>query len=688
TVTVKANGYHSESKNVNVVAGDTITIDFTLTPIINIPIEYGDLVGTVTDSSNGEVISGADLKIDWFFGGSDETDLGGIYYFADISAGRHTVTVRANGYYSESKTVTVIDNDIVTVDFALTPLPEVSPGEYGDIMGTVTDISNGQALDGAHVSVDGSFWSSDKTDSSGFYLIETLPVGMHTISVSANGYYRKSITVAVLKDQTVTVNFELIPYGYGNVEGTITDKSSTAVISGASVYVDGGWLWSSTKTDSNGYYILETLPEGRHTIQIKANGYYPASKTVNVLKDQTVTLDFELVSIYGVIKGTVRDFNTNNPILDAKVSVEGQFVNTNADGTYIIPNVKALSRSYRVVANKDDAYYYDYTDVQVIGGEDSVVDFYLKPMPRKITAPYAFLIIPGQVKVLKEMFGVSVIVVNNADPIFSINDTYVNLSLPEGLSLVKLKGQDGGYYNQSFEKSIGNISGGSQNGTTWVARGDRLGTYDVNTKISTTLMPFRVPLTKKNSGQIIVHGKPNIELDFIQSRYVRQGLPFTFSIGVKNPEEYPIEGVAIELFNKDFENVTLDDNPVKFIGTVRPGETKYAFWQMLPDASGFIIIDKSSFNITDPNVTATFDFIADTPEGALTAFLILSKEVVNSEVHAFSGVMAQYADVHIKNDWFIDLLGKTSIFYNIFSYKGTSFDIIGIGIDVFGEGIS
>ena len=691
TVTVRANGYYSESKTVNVVAGDTITIDFTLTPIINIPPEYGDIIGTVVDNSNGQIISGADVKIDWFFGNSDETDSGGEYYFAVLSEGRHTITVRANGYYSDSKTVTVIGNDLVTVDFALTPLPPVPPEEYGNIIGTVTDKLNGQVISDARVYVDGYFWPSDKTDLSGIYLIETLPVGMHTISVSANGYYRKSITVAVLKDQTVTVDFELIPYEYGNVEGTITDKSSKSVISGASVYIDGQWLWSSTKTDSNGYYLLETLPVGRHTIKIKANGYYSASKTVNVPKDKTITVDFELVPIYGVIKGTVRDLNTNNPILGAKVSVEGKSVNTNADGTYIIPNVKALSRSYRVVANQDNEYYYDYKDVQVKGGEISTVDFYLKPIPRKITAPYAFLIIPGQVKVLKEMFGISVIVVNNADPIFSINDTYVNLSLPEGISLVKLKGQDGGYYNQSFEKSIGNISGGSQNGTTWVARGDRSGTYTVNTKISTTLMPFRVPLTKKDSEQIIVHGKPNIELDFIQSRYVRQGLPFTFSIGVKNPEEYPVEGVAIELFNKDFENVTLDDNPVKFIGTIKPGETKYAFWQMLPNASGFIIIDKSSFNITDPNATATFDFIADTPEGALTAFLILSKEVVNSEVHAFSGVMAQYADVHIKNDEsnrLIDLFDKISIFYDIFSYKGTFFDIIGIGLDVFGEEIS
>jgi len=692
TVTVRANGYYSESKTVNVVAGDTITIDFTLTPLpLDTPIQYGDIIGTVTDSSNGQAISDADVKIDWFFGSSSETDSSGGYYFADLSEGRHTVTIRANGYYSESKSVTVVGNGLVTVDFALTPLPPDIPEHYGNIIGTVTDGSNGQVVSDARVYVDGHFWPSDKTDSSGNYLIETLPVGMHTISVSATGYYRKSITVEVLKDQTVTVDFELIPYEYGNVDGTITDKSSKAGISSASVYVDGQWLWSSTKTDSNGYYLLETLPVGRHTIKIKANGYYSASKTVAVLKDKTITVDFELVPIYGVIKGTVRDLNTNNPILGAKVSVEGKSVNTNADGTYVIPNVKALSRSYRVVANKDDDYYYDYKDVQVNGGEFSTVDFYLKPIPQKITAPYAFLIIPGQVKVLKEMFGISVIVVNNADPIFSINDTYVNLSLPEGISLVKLKGQDGGYYNQSFEKSIGNISGESQNGTTWVARGDRSGTYTVNTIISTTLMPFRVPLTKKDSGEIIVHGKPNIELDFIQSRYVRQGLPFTFSIGVKNPEEYPVEGVAIELFNKDFENVTLDDNPVKFIGTIKPSETKYAFWQMLPNASGFIIIDKSSFNITDPNATATFDFIADTPEGALTAFLILSKEVVNSEVHAFSGVMAQYADVHIKNDesnWPIDLFGKVSIFYDIFSYKDTFFDIAGIGLDIFGEEIS
>ena len=95
-----------------------------------------------------------------------------------------------------------------------------------------------------------------------------------------------------------------------------------------------------------------------------------------------------------------------------------------------------------------------------------------------------YLIVRGEVRWLKEMFDVEMLVVNN-----SMTDTLENLtaklSLPEGLSLPDLFGE-----KQSDSKYVGNLGHGESKSVHWYVRGDSAGSYSLTANLKGKMMPF------------------------------------------------------------------------------------------------------------------------------------------------------------------------------------------------------
>ena len=193
TVKITIEGYFSESKTIEILDGQTIIVDFEL-----IKIKYSDIQGTVTNKFSGIAINGAHFYIDRDFWPSGKTDSNGEYSANYLQVGSHTVTLSADGYYSESKTIEVLEGQTTIVDFELTPKPPVPDKGYGNITGTVTDITNGQVVSGADVKIDWFFGRLDETDSNGEYYFADLLEGRHTVTVRANGYYSESKTVNIV----------------------------------------------------------------------------------------------------------------------------------------------------------------------------------------------------------------------------------------------------------------------------------------------------------------------------------------------------------------------------------------------------------------------------------------------------------------------------------------------------------
>ena len=152
---------------------------------------HGALAGTVTDTSNGDPISGATVATP--DGHSATTDASG-HYSLSLPVGTYDVTASAFGYASKTVTGVVVDEgQTVNAPFALSPVPSHT------VSGTVTDGSGEDWPIYAKITVQGSPASTYSDPYTGHYSL-SLPEGA-TYTLHAVSQYPGYLPV----DQDVTV---------------------------------------------------------------------------------------------------------------------------------------------------------------------------------------------------------------------------------------------------------------------------------------------------------------------------------------------------------------------------------------------------------------------------------------------------------------------------------------------------
>ena len=234
----------------------------------------GAIAGTVTDASTGDPIEGATVTANGY---SATTEVEGHYIIVDVPPDDYTINASKPSYYNNSKPATVVAGETTTMNFALTPLP-------GAIAGTVTEAS-GEVIAGANVAANGT---SATTDSSGAYVIPSLPLGTYEVIASATGYESASQTgIIVFAEKTTTVNFTLRvnsnittsadPTTVTVGESTTISGSITPEHTGVTVtiqYRSAGGSWSelaTVTTDDNSQYSYVWTPKTAGTYEVKAS---------------------------------------------------------------------------------------------------------------------------------------------------------------------------------------------------------------------------------------------------------------------------------------------------------------------------------------------------------------------------------------------------------------------------------
>ena len=241
----------------------------------------------------------------------------------------------------------------------------------GTVSGRVTDSSTGNPIAGATVTVDAV--ASDTTSEDGYYWFVNVEPGVYMVAVSAAGYESLSESVTVLAGEITTLNFELPPLP-GTVNGTVTNSLTGEPVAGATVTANG----YSAITDSFGAYVISNVSLGNYTVTASAEKYVSQSKTATVTAGTTTTLDFALAPLNGTLSGVVTDSSTGNPISGAAVTVNGVSVSTGADGSY---SIELAPGNYTVTASKDGYESSSKTNITVIAGDTTTVDFELTPTP-------------------------------------------------------------------------------------------------------------------------------------------------------------------------------------------------------------------------------------------------------------------------------------------------------------------
>ncbi|MCH7493768.1 carboxypeptidase regulatory-like domain-containing protein [bacterium] len=162
---------------------------------------------------------------------------------------------------------------------------------------TVRDGRTGAPLEAARV-VLGLFAGEivGITNSQGKVDFPTIPPGQRFVTVNAGGFLSKTLEFFVGSGETILIedapasgSVNLFPIGdaqLGGVTGKVRDTSSGQVIGGAVVLVRGtGQLDITLLT---GLFSITGIVAGTHTLDVSANGYFPASKGVSVVAGLSV----------------------------------------------------------------------------------------------------------------------------------------------------------------------------------------------------------------------------------------------------------------------------------------------------------------------------------------------------------------------------------------------------------------
>jgi hypothetical protein len=169
---------------------------------------------------------------------------------------------------------------------------------------------------------------------------------------------------------TITV---VVATPVGIIAGIVKDASGNP-IGGVTVTCSN---YANT-THANGSYRLSNVLAGNYTVTASKNGYQTSSQTsIRVVAGQTTNLNFTLTPLptTGHITGTVTDAN-GNPIEGAQVTAGSNSASTNATGDY---SIELAAGTYNVTVSADGYQSSSETDVHVVAGATTTVDFMLKP---------------------------------------------------------------------------------------------------------------------------------------------------------------------------------------------------------------------------------------------------------------------------------------------------------------------
>ena len=141
---------------------------------------------------------------------------------------------------------------------------------------------------------------------------------------------------------------------------------------------------------------------------------------------------------------------------------------------------------------------------------------------------YFYLIVRGEVKWLKEMYDVEMLVINNSLT-DTLEDLTATLKLPEGLSLATMADEQ-----QTLAQSIDHIAEGESESVHWYVRGDKEGSYALEARLQGTIMPFEEAIDDlfkaENQLQVLGGSALSLNFEFPDAAYYDEDYPITITL--------------------------------------------------------------------------------------------------------------------------------------------------------------
>ena len=176
--------------------------------------------------------------------------------------------------------------------------------QTGDIQGTVYQRSTGKPLTGANVRITETE-QTQKTDENGNFRFTGIPIGTYILSVSHPSYKTsEKITIEISAGRTIQGKIYLGPAfqlekstATGDIEGTVYDRGTGALLAGAEVYIVEIENRQETKRDGN--FRFTDIAPGTYTISIKHSAFdTPTETTVEISAGDTTQVKIYLGPVF------------------------------------------------------------------------------------------------------------------------------------------------------------------------------------------------------------------------------------------------------------------------------------------------------------------------------------------------------------------------------------------------------
>lgn len=315
----------------------------------------GGVAGTILDSSNGQPVAAATVRL---LSGATPvavtaTDTFGKFILTNITGGTYTIEFSKMNYTTFTQGVVIQPDTITIVNPILTAIP-------GTLQGTVTS-SEGSAVSGAQVLLSdslGTVLSQTTTSPTGTYSFTSIIPGHYTLTVSADGFQSVTIGEDIPSNQTTTENF-ILQSNPGTVTGTIL--GSGALLAGALVEVLSGTgiAIASDTTDGAGEYSMNRLASGSYRLRVSAPSFQIFVVGFTASAGQTTVVDADLLPNPGSIDGTITDEETGAVLPGTSLKIVNSSgitdasVTTDINGRYI---VESLAPGYYVITFSSDGH--------------------------------------------------------------------------------------------------------------------------------------------------------------------------------------------------------------------------------------------------------------------------------------------------------------------------------------------
>lgn len=293
-VHVSATGYEPQTvDSILVHPGQVTRVNFELEPLGG---PTGELTGFVTDAQTGNPIHHALVQAIGPGSGQAYTCQYGGYRIRNLVPGYYQVTASATGYEPQTQDSVLIQAGQTTqLDFSLNH--SIIPN--GNIEGFVTDAGTGNPIVFAMVRAQGPGSGQTHTDTSGYYFLSNLPVGLYRVTACASGYVPQArCSIEVTVNETTQVDFALeCTTGTGGFSGIVLDAQTRNSVPWALVTTD--LLFEGyTYTDANGNFLVENIPVGDYVASGFSVGYdYQVQTEIIIYQGQiTGNINFTLPS--------------------------------------------------------------------------------------------------------------------------------------------------------------------------------------------------------------------------------------------------------------------------------------------------------------------------------------------------------------------------------------------------------